>query len=132
MSEQEKTYYITDVSKIKKDYQEGKIDLLSHRRVARQIVSSRRMPKNYRFAYLFWVYISFFMIIGGIVLLFFKFWLWAAGLIIFGIIVNQANGKSACQHILEHSLEDDDFMVLALNTKALVPMDKKTSDLLYK
>jgi len=132
MTMNEKIYYINDIPKIKKDYQEGKIDFLVNRRISRKIVDSPTMPKNYRYAYLFWVYFSFFLLAGSIVVLFFKFWFWAIGLFILGICINQANGKSACQHLLEHSLKDDNFLLLVLNSKALVPIDKKFSDIAQK
>ena len=132
MTKEEKTYYITDIPKIKKDYQENKIEFMVHGRVARKIVDSQRMPKNYRYAYRFWIMVAFFLILGSIVVLFFKLWLLAIGLLVVEITVNQANGKSACQHLLQHSLEDDNFLLFTINTKALVPVDKKIVDIAHK
>jgi len=71
------------------------------------------LPWNYRLA---WICLSVFewgLLVGGVALLIFRHWLIGLCLFCFSVaIVMPASRKTACQFILEHSVENEAFWKL--------------------
>jgi hypothetical protein len=70
---------------------------------------SARLPKHYKAAHSLWKNISFLLVAGGLVSLFWVPWYVGLGAFALGVVMAPAVQKSAAQFVLEHALEDADF-----------------------
>lgn len=99
-----------DFSEFVSGYQAGTVRAHVDRSRAMRVCSnSPALPRRYRTAHLIWKNISFFLILGGLISLFWVPWWAGLGAAVLGLLIAPAVQKSAAQFVLQYSLEDESF-----------------------
>jgi hypothetical protein len=77
--------------------------------MALQLTTGGYLPKRYFYATTFWGVICILLIVSGPILMWFYTW-WAGALAwIIAFQMFKAIGSSACQHVIAHSYDDEQF-----------------------
>lgn len=99
-----------DFSEFVSGYQAGTVRAhVDRSRAMRVCNNSPALPRRYRTAHLIWKNISFFLILGGLISLFWVPWWAGSGAVVLGLLIAPAVQKSAAQFVLQYSLEDESF-----------------------
>lgn len=77
------------------------------------------LPNRFRAAHSLWKIVSFLLLIGGIISLFWVKWWVGIGITLLGILMAPAVQKSAAEFVLEHALEDESFCMQMLEAKVI-------------
>ena len=91
-------------------YQAGTVRVhVDRNRAMRVCENSPALPRRYRTAHLVGKNISFFLILGGFISLFWVPWWAGLGAVVLGLLIAPVVQKSAAQFVLQYSLEDEPF-----------------------
>ncbi len=86
-------------------------------------MQSTDIPKRYRLAHLFWTWIAFLLIPVGIALIFLiTWWVGVIALVLVPLLFSSAR-KSACEFVIEHALDNEDFYNKAVKSGTLTITD---------
>lgn len=78
-----------------------------------------RIPGPRRAAHKMWKNIAFFLVVGGLISLFWLPWYAALSAFVIGLLLSPAVQKSAAEFVLETSLENDEFYADMLSNDVL-------------
>ncbi len=100
-------------------YKSGQITVGVNRSLSLRLMRTPFIPKRYRAAYLFWSWIMMLSFPAGIIVVILVKWWAGVMLIVFGLALFFPIRKSACEFVLEHALEDEEFYKWAVESDVL-------------
>lgn len=88
----------------------GEIEVQVDRSLALQIANSNLVPKRYRYAHIFWSWVWMLSMPGAIAVAIWGTW-WVGLLLLFVLspLLFKATRKAACQFVIDHAKESEDF-----------------------
>ena len=112
------------------DYKAGSIIVLVNKTKAGDFVMSKFASKYNKPAHIFWTWLGIIMTFPlPIILLIFKTWVHAIGILIIGLMINNSAKKSAQDFVLQNMLENEDFWKYVLLHEGAVLKDVDGNDI---
>lgn len=97
-------------------WNEGKLEIDVDRSKALQIANSKKLPKRYQMAHMFWSWVWILSIPAAFSVMYFYTW-WAGLLLLVFLtpVLSSATKKSAMQFMIDHSVENPEFYQFAVS-----------------
>ena len=103
-------------SEFVQSWNQGKLEIDVDRSKALQIAGSKKMPKRYQAAHMFWSWVWILSIPAAFAVMY--FYTWWAGLLLLVFLtpaLSSSSKKSAMQFMIDYSVENPEFYQLAVS-----------------
>lgn len=101
-------------------WENGDLEVQVDRSAALRIANGDVLPERYQHAHIFWTWVWFLSIPGGIAAaIWIEWWIGLALLFLLCPALFKASRKAACQFMIDHALESEEFFDYARQNKVL-------------
>ena len=94
----------------------GKLEIDVDRSMALQVANSKRLPRRYQAAHMFWTWVWILSIPGALAVMY--FFTWWAGLLLLVFLtpaLSSSTKNSAMQFMIDHAVENPEFYQFAIS-----------------
>jgi len=107
-------------------YNNGEIKIHVNRSLALRVMNTKLLPKRYQYAHIFWSWVWILSIPAAIVcIIWVKWWVGLLVLVFVTPVISKATKKSACQFMIDHALEDQEFYNYAIEKGIIICEENK-------